>query len=56
VIHVRRAAGGARRVEQIGLVRRASDGLVVVAPAVTLGPGGMALGPEGPALLELVGS
>lgn len=55
VIHLRRGAGGERRVDEVGLVRRGVDSLVTVAPAARFTREGLTYTTGGEALRVLVG-
>ncbi len=56
VVHVRRGAGGARRVDRIGLVERTADGVVRIVPAAALDGDSVDYLDAGPALRRLVGA
>ena len=54
VIHVRRGRDGRRRVEQIGVLGRASDGAIAIRPAVSFSPTGVETPGPGWSALEQV--
>lgn len=55
VVHVRRDRDGSRRVEHVGLFRRAANGMVEIVPAATVRPDGVDYEPEGgPQLRRMV--
>ncbi|MBC7630278.1 TadA family conjugal transfer-associated ATPase [Aeromicrobium sp.] len=54
VIHLARGVGGVRRVEQVAVFQRSSDGLVTCVPALDLGSGAASPGPGHDRLLDIL--